>query len=104
MPRRSLPTPLPAPSLCRNRRRILGLTAAGAAGSAAAYTLYKWWYAESAETSEAGPSSSGSHPQEGSVLLDPRGSAGAAQLVNQPCKTQCHCYSFVLSDIQPART
>lgn len=67
---------------CRNRRRLLGLAAAGAAGTAAAYAVYKWWYAEgSSEGSEEGSSGARSH-QEVGVLLDPRGPPATTQMVS----------------------
>jgi peroxin-3 len=43
------PSSLPCPTPCRNKRRVLALAAAGAAGVAASYYTYRWWTSPSQE-------------------------------------------------------
>lgn len=67
----------------RNKRRILGALAAGAAGTAAAYYVYKRW---TWEADDDAPSTSGAAAgaAAGETLIEPRGTATTARMVGLP--------------------
>lgn len=77
----------------RNKRRILAAVAAGAAGSAVAYYIYRKW---SLATDDE-PCTSGS--AEGGTLIEPNGSASTAQMVSnrQGSRTASHLNLFTIS-------